>query len=464
MQWLNPARYTVRLWPQTVVPDGTIGLVNARAGAVRPPGRLLGRYVEDTDYFQDGDAFLLKGGEQGRQVGYLPGGARYNINPELFDVVTVYAGRDTRDYHGVTGGMLRAVEIPVGNTGVVITRDGLPPSTGVDEAGRVVPGHAHFQQPWVFLANGGQRGVQQETLDAGSYMINPWFAQVVQIPTRELTLEWTNRSTEKPDNFDTALERVHVNLQGHRLSLEMAQTLTIPQTAAPRLVRRFGQGTFVGTGRPGREPVQRFVGRVLGATVSGYLNEITGKYGVMDFIINIGVVRAQLQDKVINALDGWGVIAGETILEHDIPEGSELDHLRRTLAGQDVELMREIRHREYLTAARDNRVIQADIERIEIKVHGEREVDVLRRQIKLMGPYQVAVERTVERMSSIQVPQFIGGGGDTAERLLAMMPLGEAQEMLKTLIQRYAEEPGRLEPPPDPPAQIRNPAGEHGGG
>jgi hypothetical protein len=65
--WLKPFMYEVRYVPRTYVPDGTIGLVEAKDGKVRPPGKRLGRYIE-CDYFQDGAAFLLQGGEQGRQL------------------------------------------------------------------------------------------------------------------------------------------------------------------------------------------------------------------------------------------------------------------------------------------------------------------------------------------------------------------------------------------------------------
>lgn len=153
--------------PRTYVPDGTIGLVEAKDGKVRPPGQRLGRYV-GCDYFQGGVAFLLGGGEQGRQLGYLPGGGYYNINTELFNVITKETvGRQPQSE--LTEDDLDEVKISVGNTGVVIVLDGRAPGRepgrAPDAVGRVVAGHHNYRLPWVFLDGGGQRGVQEETLE-----------------------------------------------------------------------------------------------------------------------------------------------------------------------------------------------------------------------------------------------------------------------------------------------------------
>lgn len=459
-RWLNPLLYKVRYSSQTHVPDGTIGLVNARAGRVRPPGRTLGDYVETCDYFQDGEAFLRDGGEQGRQLGYLPGGAHYSINPELFEVLTVETP-ELLAANGLTPRDLRQVVIPEGVTGVVVTLDGEPAG---DALGPAVPGHHHFQRPWVFRAGGGLRGVQREFLGVGKYAVNPWFAQVVKIPTRELTLEWSKRSNEKPDNFDAALEQIELNIQGYRLHLDMSQTLKIPPEAAPHLVKRFGQGNARSASQSQRAPVQRFVGKVLGATVAGYFIEVAGKYQVMDFIVNFGAVRAQLQDKVRNALDDWGVEAGETILEQLTTADPRLNELRQRLADLNVRTLEEVREQDRLRAEKVNQQLKAEIEEIQIRTQGAREVEVLRRQIELIGPNQVVLERFVERMAGISVPQFIGGG-DMAERMLSMMPLAQAQDILRTLVQQNipGDGPAQAVGPGEQPPAVP-PAGDGGAG
>lgn len=84
---LPPLMFRVRNVDRTYVPTGTIGLVIAKVGAVAPVEFTLCRHV-DCDYFQDGRAFLLNGGQMGKQPMVLPGDGYYDINPALFEVVT----------------------------------------------------------------------------------------------------------------------------------------------------------------------------------------------------------------------------------------------------------------------------------------------------------------------------------------------------------------------------------------
>jgi uncharacterized membrane protein YqiK len=66
------------------IPKGKIGLLSAKDGAQLPTGAILARHI-DCDNFQDTIAFLTKGGQRGKQVGYLNNGV-YRINPFLFDI------------------------------------------------------------------------------------------------------------------------------------------------------------------------------------------------------------------------------------------------------------------------------------------------------------------------------------------------------------------------------------------
>ena len=70
----------------TIVPQGEIALVVAADGAPIPSERILGKVVA-CDNFQDAKAFLLSGGEKGRQLGILTAGT-YRINAALFTVIT----------------------------------------------------------------------------------------------------------------------------------------------------------------------------------------------------------------------------------------------------------------------------------------------------------------------------------------------------------------------------------------
>src|SRR5688572_5885432 len=81
-----PWMYSVKKVNITVIPSGEIGLLVAADGSSIPPERILGKTV-DCDDFQDARKFLTHGGEKGRQLGILTGGA-YRINTALFTVIT----------------------------------------------------------------------------------------------------------------------------------------------------------------------------------------------------------------------------------------------------------------------------------------------------------------------------------------------------------------------------------------
>jgi hypothetical protein len=131
--YLNPHLFEVKPVPRTRVPDGSIGLVIARAGAAPTPGRIFGRHVECDD-FQNGAAFINGGGQQGRQLAILTTGG-YDINPGLFEVITTANVAELGT--GLTAKQLRVISFDAGLTGVVITAEGAPPER--DDKGTQVP-------------------------------------------------------------------------------------------------------------------------------------------------------------------------------------------------------------------------------------------------------------------------------------------------------------------------------------
>lgn len=437
--------------PKTFVPPGTIGVVVARAGEQPPADRTLCTYV-DCDRFQDGRTFLLKSGQMGRQPEVLPGGASYAINTALFEVITVDtigAGR-----YGLTAADLAEVSIPVGTTGVVITLDGVAPDEEDEANGMVapqVPGHQSFQWPWVFLAQGGQRGVQSEILArGGTYRINPWFARVVIIPTRDLILEWTRKDAKSTGNFDAALDQIVVNVEGHRLRFEMSQTIRIPARAAPALVGRFGEqesDRFGVSSALDPTPVQRFVERVLGRTVAGYFQGNAAEYKVLDFITRHDQVRLELEDRVRQALKEWGVEAVRTTLAEFEAVDEDLDKLRRSIAAERVRQL-------HLEHQRDNVALEAETDEARIRIDRQRlktDAAMLEEQIRLLGRDTVALERFLTHLAQMNVPQIVGGD---VSALLPFMPLSAAQELFNRALRRTdpgAAVTGSPLPDADPP-------------
>ena len=69
------------------------------------------------------------------------------------------------------------VTIGENQVGIVESIDGRPLDPG-EIFGRVVTGHTHFQDAEAFLKNGGQKGIQTETLPPGLYRVNSYLFKI----------------------------------------------------------------------------------------------------------------------------------------------------------------------------------------------------------------------------------------------------------------------------------------------
>ncbi|MEK6257725.1 MAG: SPFH domain-containing protein [Planctomycetota bacterium] len=214
-------QYRIHKTRLVTIPQSEIGYVYARDGEPLSPSQTLGRVVPSNNV-QDAAVFLDPGtehprGQRGRQRAILREGV-YAINPALFVIITnsdVFALLQVQEPHerkavsqwqeelrGVNGFQ----PIVIGrhsvsseaastdsaanddNVGIVTIHDGPSLPTGELIAppvgGDALHGHDHnnFQDPEAFLAAGGRRGRQYQTLTDGTYFINRWFASVETIP------------------------------------------------------------------------------------------------------------------------------------------------------------------------------------------------------------------------------------------------------------------------------------------
>lgn len=141
----------------TVIGINEFGYVEAITGRPMPKERYVADLVE-CNHFQDGEAFLKNGGQKGPQQQIIPPG-EYRINTALFNVKKKNA-------------------IIVGETqvGMVTAKDGKPITDGRIMAKPVECNG--FQDTKAFLANGGERGPQLETLNPGIHRVCPFLFDV----------------------------------------------------------------------------------------------------------------------------------------------------------------------------------------------------------------------------------------------------------------------------------------------
>jgi uncharacterized membrane protein YqiK len=352
-----PWQYAVKKESVIVVPQGQIALIVAADGASNPPERILGKIVE-CDNFQDARKFLTKGGEKGRQMGFLTAGS-YRINTALFKVITAA----NASAHGMNAEQLNVYSVKSDKVGIVTTLDGLPISPG-EIAGAVIEGHDNFQNGQKFINGGGKRGLQEQILLSGSWNLNPWFVQVEQVPmteipigyvgvvisfvgrdqedisgaafthgnlvhqghkgvwveplypgkhptnsrimkielvpTTNIVLNWSGR-TER-HSYDEKLQSLTVRSRdGFAFDLEVAQIIHVGALDAPKVISRVGA-------------MQNLVDHVLEPTIGNYFRNSAQNCTVLDFLTARSERQTEAADYIKVALRAYDVQAIDTLI------------------------------------------------------------------------------------------------------------------------------------------------------
>ena len=351
--WLWIWQYDVVLQPLTVVPTGKIGLVLARDGKELETGSILARKVE-CDGFQDAEAFLKIGGRKGRQTAVITAGS-YRINTLLFEVE-----------------ITDLTEIQENMVGIITTMDGASIPVG-QISGKPIEGHNNFQDADQFLNAGGNKGLQQQVILAGSYNLNPWFARVEEIhmteipighvgvvisyvgedgvdisgtefkhgnivekgfkgvwneplgpgkyplntyvqkielvPTTNLVLNWASARSES-HQLDKNLSTITVRSKdGFPFNLDVSQIIHIPNYEAPKVIARFGN-------------MNNLVSQVLEPTIGNYFRNSAQDSDVISFLGS----RAERQDTarryIAEVLNQYNVNAVDTLIGDIVPPES----------------------------------------------------------------------------------------------------------------------------------------------
>ncbi len=364
---INTLVFTVSLADMTIIPQGKIGVVEARDGKPLSGGRIIGRHV-DCDSYQNAQAFMTNGGERGPQMTIIPQG-QYRINPVLFDV----------KLESIT-------DIPDNMVGIVTTKEGSPLISGTI-AGKEVPNHNMFQNPQAFVEHGGSKGLQEQVLLAGRYFINPRFATVEMmemtkvpianvgvviayvgeegvdvtgdafkhgnlvkrgqkgvwvepldpgkypinpythkvevVPTANVVLNWATGKTEA-HNLDKNLSTITVrSSDGFTFNLDVSQIIHVPRTEAPKVIARFGS-------------MANLVTQVLEPTIGNYFRNAAQNSDVIDFLKQRSARQGEAKTSISKALEEYNVGAVDTLIGDITPPEALMKTLTdRKLAEQE---------------------------------------------------------------------------------------------------------------------------------
>jgi uncharacterized membrane protein YqiK len=367
--FLWPWQYKIKLQDFLLVPQDSIGVVEARDGIPLTEGRVLGKRVE-CKAFQDARAFLEGGGQRGPQITVIPPGT-YRINTSVFSVTPA-----------------KVLEIAVNAVGVVTVKDGKPLTTG-EIAGPEVPGHNSFQDAQAFIDAGGNKGLQEQVMLAGRYFINPMFAtveikpmtavpianvgvviayvgqpgkdvtgdafkhgnivsrgekgvwndpldpgmypinpytlKVELVPTANVVLNWADGKTEA-HNLDKDLSTITVrSSDGFKFNLDVSQIIHIPRSDAPKVIARFGS-------------MVNLVTQVLEPTIGNYFRNAAQNSDVIDFLKNRQTRQGEARKSISDALQEYNVGAVDTLIGDITPP----EELMKTLTDRKIADQRKV--------------------------------------------------------------------------------------------------------------------------
>lgn len=345
------------------IPEGKLGVVQARDGKPLSEGRVLGNKV-DCDSFQDARTFLMKGGQRGPQIAIITPGT-YRINTALFSVTTE-----------------NVLEIQDNMVGIVKTEDGVPLPKG-EIAGREIQGHSMFQDAQIFINNGGFKGLQEQVMLAGRYYVNPRFATIEQkemtsvpiahvgvvisyvgetgvdltgdtfkhgnlvsrgqkgvwadpldpgkypintytnkvenVPTANVVLNWANDKSES-HKLDERLSTITVRSSyGFKFNLNVSQIIHVPRNDAPKVIARFGN-------------MQNLVTQVLEPTIGNYFRNAAQNSDAISFLKERSQRQSEAKESIDKALTAYNVQAVDTLIGDIVPP----EALMKTLTDRKI--------------------------------------------------------------------------------------------------------------------------------
>ena len=287
---INTSLFDVEFESVTEISDNMVGIVTTKEGIPLRSGEIAGKEIAGHNMFQDGQAFLSKGGFKGLQEQVILAG-RYFINPSFATV----------DIKPMT-------EVPIANVGVVIAYVG---DEGEDVTGETFK-HGN-------LVKSGQKGVWVNPLDPGKYPINPYTHKVECVSTANIVLNWATGKNEA-HNLDKELSTITVrSFDGFTFNLDVSQIIHIPRNDATKVIARFGS-------------VANLVTQVLEPTIGNYFRNTAQSSDAIDFLKKRQERQSEAKESIGDALQEYNVCGVDTLIGDINPP----DELMKTLTDRKI--------------------------------------------------------------------------------------------------------------------------------
>jgi uncharacterized membrane protein YqiK len=274
---LRPGTYRINTYAFKVVksrlvevPSEKIGVVVANDGLPLPSGFIIAPRpldspmpgypnAKNSQYFQDGQAFLNSAGYRGPQLDTLQPG-RYYINPLLFRVEIYNVSEVPPGYVAIlrsnVGLILERSEgSPIPNVGAVGPVSSALPSKQTVEINQPV----HEDVESLLILDKNMRGIWKEPMAPGKYNLNPLAFTPYLVPTSAVTIDWASGVDQRAQhNAPTGVKNINedddskateffkfsqlrvTSVDGFQLEVDVRMIIRIRPQNAAFIIARFG--------------------------------------------------------------------------------------------------------------------------------------------------------------------------------------------------------------------------------
>ncbi|HWQ31236.1 MAG TPA: SPFH domain-containing protein [Blastocatellia bacterium] len=479
---LKPGLFTVQLYDATLIPENTVGLVEALDGSPLNPRDYVATPVAGHDNFQDGNEFIRSGGQRGPQKDILLPGTYY-INPLLFKVIPEKAG-----------------EVKPGEVAVIVSNTGKDASDEIrrrmaekirerlerEEAEQLAKAAARLDQldpndrtveeireelrisdPMdqrldqgaheAYVVPDGYRGIQETVVGPGKYYVNTLAVTPVIIPTTNQTVEWT--AEKVPNTFDPFEV---ISKDGFTMQLEVRVVFRVKPEDAPFMVAKIGS-------------IDRLIQNVMHPLIDSIFRNQASESSAMAYLQNRHEEQERAEAKVRAHLLKYHVDVVNVLICHiRLPEELMKTQTEKILAEQKqamfnaqreaevrrIELEKTKAHadnqRDLMAATvgvdistrrAEQRKAEADgeahfilttgkAEAEKVRLMGEAQGVAYREQVNALGPQGVALVETLKVIGEKGVritPDVLasGGNGDGAGSLGTLLLLNLFRDQVK---------------------------------
>jgi len=236
--------------------------------------------------YQDMQKFFDAGGCQGLQHDVITYG-KYNFNPFLVRVEEA-----------------RGLVVPQGKVAVV--------RAGVGLASEDVSGEG-FKHG--FIVRPGHRGIWNEALRPGKYLINPHIYATELVPTSIITLNWA-KETSVAHKLDERLSQINArSKEGFQFSIDLQVQIHVPDTKAPYVIVMV-------------EKIDYLVSEVLHPAVGNYFRDKLQGMQAIQFIQERQKVQEEATEHIKQKLEDFKVECYGVFIQDVIPPEDLVDVLK----------------------------------------------------------------------------------------------------------------------------------------